>query len=604
MANNCLHRNRHSAICNGKNPHFASYCMSCIIFRSFSTILTQASYHYCRNTRALCIRPTVSSYILKQNYLTLPSIMKRAKKERIDDLASESKRSHSSSVEDDTKTIDFRFGLGQRQPINEADFKDFLLDIKQKKEECGSSIEDYDYDERRSRCINGIAAKPEGDYRSVSFWMFRDQRIDDNWALVCAQKFALKHKCPLYVTFFLMSHYSVAGLRQYDFMLKGLQQVENQCKKLGIQFHLELGYAKNLIVDYCQQYEIDLVIADFCPLRDPLSWVEEAGKKLKKINVPLYQVDAHNIIPCWITSEKLEFAARTIRPKVHRVLNEFLTEIPAIEPHPYAPNIKNESDTDWKKAWDHLKIDETVLPVTWAQPGTLAAYRMLYEFMSQRLKGYADDRNDPCKHGLSCLSPYYHFGQLSVQRVILSITDRAVKSKCSKSVDAYVEECVVRRELSDNYCFYQPDYDNYNGAWAWAKKTIEKHRSDKRERIYTFKEFQFAKTHDKLWNACQIQLLREGKMHGYMRMYWAKKIYEWTESVEDALEYAIKLNDKYELDGRDPNGYVGIMWSMCGVHDRAWFERPVFGQIRYMVYNGCARKFDVEKYARLYNTVP
>lgn len=498
------------------------------------------------------------------------------------------------------KPIDVNFGLGQRKPINESEFKKFLLQMKRNKEEYASSVETFDYDERRSRCINGIEAKASGDYRGVSYWMFRDQRLDDNWALICAQKFALQHKCPLYVTFFLMPSYSVAGLRQYDFMLSGLQQVEKQCQNLGIQFHLELGFAKDLIVEYCEQYDIDLVIADFCPLRNPLSWLEEAGKKLKKKNIPLYQVDAHNIIPVWVTSNKLEFAARTIRPKIHKQLRDFLTEFPVIHDHPYPPKIKEEP-TNWNKAWDHLKIDDSVKPITWAQPGTLSAYRMLFEFLTQRLKNYADDRNDPLKHGLSCLSPYYHFGQLSVQRAILCVSDKSLTGKSNKGVEAYIEECVVRRELSDNYCFYQPDYDNYQGAWDWAKRSHERHRKDKREHIYSLEEFEFAKTHDKLWNACQIQMLTEGKMHGYLRMYWAKKILEWTPSVEDAIEIGIYLNDKYEMDGRDPNGYVGIMWSMVGVHDRAWFERPIFGQIRYMAYSGCAKKFDVNSYARIYS---
>lgn len=500
-----------------------------------------------------------------------------------------------------SKALDANFGFGQRKPLNESEFKKFLLQMKRNREEHASSIEDYDFDDRRSRCINGIAARSKGEYRGVSYWMFRDQRLDDNWALITAQKFALQHKCPLYVTFFLMSHYSVAGLRQYDFMLRGLQQVEKQCESLGIQFHLELGYAKDLIVDYCDEYDIDLVIADFCPLRDPISWLEEAGKKLKKRNTPLYQVDAHNIIPVWVTSNKQEFAARTIRPKIHKNLKEFLTEFPPLEKHPYPPKVKNES-TDWDKAWAHLKIDETVLPLTWAQPGTLSGYRMLFEFITQRLKGYADDRNDPLVHGCSCLSPYYHFGVISVQRAILSVTDKSVSGKPNKGVDAYVEECVVRRELSDNFCFYNPNYDNYNGAPDWAKRTVEKHRKDKREHIYTREELQFAKTHDKLWNGSQIQLLKEGKMHGYLRMYWAKKILEWTRSVEEAIEIAIFLNDKYELDGRDPNGYVGILWSMVGVHDRPWIERPIFGQIRYMAYSGCARKFDVDKYALIYRS--
>ena len=561
-------------------------------------VLTKCPCYY--QTRRLL--SSVTSLHLSRSVDLISSLtMKRNIKKEQPTSPLKKHASSTSTQSSDRKFTDINFGFGLREPIDETGFKDFLAQIKQNKSEYESSIENYDFDERRSRCINGIKAKSHGSYRGVCYWMFRDQRIDDNWALICAQKFALQHKCPLYVTFYLMSHYSVAGTRQYDFLLRGLQQVEKQCQKLGIQFHLELGYAKDQIDEYCEEHQIDFVIADFCPLRDPLSWVEECGRHLKKKNIPLYQVDAHNIVPVWITSNKLEFAARTIRPKIHNVLKEFLTEIPALERHPHQPE-KESEPTDWEKAWDFLDIDESVKPVAWAKPGTYNGYRMLYEFITQRLRSYDSDRNEPSKHGLSCLSPYYHFGQLSVQRAILCITDKSVKSRANKSVEAYVEECVVRRELSDNFCFYQPDYDNYNGCWDWAKRTIEKHRNDKREYLYSEEEFQFAKTHDKLWNACQIQLLQEAKLHGYMRMYWAKKILEWTPSVEEAIRIGIFLNDKYELDGRDPNGYVGIMWSMCGVHDRAWTERPVFGQIRYMNYNGCARKFDINSYMRTYKT--
>ncbi len=159
-----------------------------------------------------------------------------------------------------------------------------------------------------------------------------------------------------------------------------------------------------------------------------------------------------------------------------------------------------------------------------------------------------------------------------------------------------MEELIVRRELSDNFCFYNSDYDQFSGFPEWAQKTLNEHRGDKREFIYSLEQFEHGKTHDDLWNAAQLQMVLTGKMHGYMRMYWAKKILEWTGSPEDALEIAIHLNDKYELDGRDTNGYVGVAWSIGGVHDRAWQERPVFGKIRYMSYAGCKRKFDVSTF--------
>lgn len=179
--------------------------------------------------------------------------------------------------------------------------------------------------------------------------------------------------------------------------------------------------------------------------------------------------------------------------------------------------------------------------------------------------------------------------------------------KCNANDEAkraFLEELIIRRELSDNFCFYNEDYDNFKGFPEWAKKTLQKHKNDKREYLYSAIEFERALTHDELWNAAQMEIVRKGKMHGYMRMYWAKKILEWSESPEKAMEIAIYLNDRYGLDGRDPNGYTGIAWSIGGVHDRAWNERKIFGKIRYMSHGGCKSKFDVEKYIEQIKKIP
>lgn len=216
-------------------------------------------------------------------------------------------------------------------------------------------------------------------------------------------------------------------------------------------------------------------------------------------------------------------------------------------------------------------------------------------FLTTRLKSYSSDRNNPLKpKALSGLSPYLHFGQISAQRCALEA--HKVKQLFPQAVDVFLEELIVRRELADNFCFYQPHYDSLQGAWDWARKTLLDHASDDREHIYTREQLEKAQTADPLWNASQLELVHYGKMHGFMRMYWAKKILEWTNGPEEALEFALYLNDKYHIDGRDPNGYVGCMWSICGVHDQGWRERPVFGKIRYMNYAGCKRKFDVDGY--------
>jgi deoxyribodipyrimidine photo-lyase len=179
----------------------------------------------------------------------------------------------------------------------------------------------------------------------------------------------------------------------------------------------------------------------------------------------------------------------------------------------------------------------------------------LQSFINSRLKIFNSKRNDPTVNALSNLSPWFHFGQISVQRAILEVQKH--KSKCSEGVAAFCEEAIARRELSDNFCFHNKNYDNFKGLHDWARKTLNDHRKDKRPFLYTEKELDEGKTHDDLWNAAEIQLKREGKMHGFLRMYWAKKILEWTESPEEALRIAIHLNDRYSLDGRDPNGYVG-----------------------------------------------
>jgi deoxyribodipyrimidine photo-lyase len=271
-------------------------------------------------------------------------------------------------------------------------------------------------------------------------------------------------------------------------------------------------------------------------------------------------------------------------------LPEFLEEFPKIKDHPH--NWKD-TEIDWEGALKSLKVDNKVSEIDWIKPGEKEAKKALRNFIENKLSSYSKNRNDPNKDAQSDLSPYLHFGQISSQRVALEVK----KSKAKKEVkEGFLEELIVRKELSDNFCFYNQNYDTFSGFPDWAKKTLNKHREDKGEYIYTLEQFEKAETHDDLWNAAQMEMIKKGKMHGYMRMYWAKKILEWSKSPEKGLEISIHLNDKYELDGRDPNGYVGCVWSIGGVHDRAWKERKVFGKIRYMSYNGCKRKFDVEEY--------
>ncbi len=438
---------------------------------------------------------------------------------------------------------------------------------------------------KRVRSLSG-GKKKSG---PVVYWMSRDQRVHDNWALLYAQETALKSKAPLIVLFNLVPQFLEATLRQYDFMLTGLAETESEFIRHKIPFKLLLGNPSDEIPRFLKSISASALVTDFSPLKINRQWKNEITNRL---DVPFYEVDAHNIVPCWIASPKLEFGAYTIRPKIHKLLPEFLEEFPKLKKHPVAYENKI-SPADWLEARKSLKINREVKPVDWLKPGETAGHKALGIFLTERLKDYDDARNDPAIDGQSDLSPYFHFGHIAPQRAALEVKKHSPRSKSS---EAYLEESVVRRELSDNFCFYNPNYDNFKGFPAWAQQTLNEHRKDKRDYCYSLEEFEDGASHDSIWNAAQKQMTATGKMHGYMRMYWAKKILEWTKTPEDALAIAIHLNDKYELDGRDPNGYTGVAWSIGGVHDRAWFERPVYGKIRYMNDNGLKRKFDVSAY--------
>lgn len=430
----------------------------------------------------------------------------------------------------------------------------------------------------------------------IIYWMSRDQRVHDNWSLFYTVKTANDLGVSVAVIFSLVPEFLEATRRQYCFMLEGLKEVETELKKLGIPFYLLLGDPEVEVVNFAKEHGAGMVVTDFDPMKIKQNWQAEVGKKL---TVPLMEVDAHNIVPCRMASNKQEFGAYTLRPKINHLLEQFLVTIPKI---PKVAKIWPESSkgVDWEKASKSLKIDETVKEVSWLKSGEMAAKKAMRDFIEKRLSGYDEKRNDPNKEGQSELSPYLHFGQLSAQALAMAVKEAKVPKD---DKEAFLEELIVRRELSDNYCLNNKHYDSVEGFASWAKESLKKHEGDKREYLYSLKEFEEVKTHDPLWNAAQKQMMIMGKMHGYMRMYWAKKILEWTKTPAEAMKIAIYLNDKYELDGRDPNGYAGISWSIGGTHDRAWFERAVFGKIRYMNYNGCKSKFDVEAYIHKINNL-
>ncbi len=423
----------------------------------------------------------------------------------------------------------------------------------------------------------------------VVYWMSRDQRARDNWALLFAQNTALQSRAPLVVAFCLVPTFLGATWRQYSFMLDGLREVEGRLRRKGIAFAVLYGDPVREIPRFAKKHRARAVVTDFDPIRIKREWTREAAAALQ---VKVYEVDAHNIVPCWVASGKQEFGAYTLRPKIKRLLPEFLDDFPGLKKHP-VPWREDAGPVDWERAGRQLNVDKSVPTLTWVKSGEGAANRALRRFVATKLKSYERDRNNPTLDATSNLSPYIHFGQLSAQRVALEVVASEARTPAK---EAFLEELIVRRELSDNFCFYNANYDKVGGFPGWAAATLGKHATDKREYVYSANELEHGKTHDPLWNAAQAQMVRTGKMHGYMRMYWAKKILEWSATPAGAMRVAVRLNDKYELDGRDPNGYAGIAWAIGGVHDRPWPERRVFGKIRYMSYEGCRRKFDVNAY--------
>lgn len=446
----------------------------------------------------------------------------------------------------------------------------------------------------QSERIHDRNAVPVQETGVVLYWMQRDQRAEDNWALLYAMSQAQQRQVPLLVVFNLVATYGDATWRHYDFMLQGLEEVSADLQKREIPFWLLVGDPVENLSRFVTEHRVGEVVVDFNPLRGPQQWRERLAETL---SVKMTEVDAHNIVPARWVSQKIEFAAHTLRPKIHRVLSQFLIEMPSLPHHGHVAPVAA-PPIDWSQLRSQVTADALVGPVQWCTPGTQAAKLTVRSFLDERLERYAGARNDPNAPVLSQLSPYLHFGQLSAQWAALVV--RRSSAGTVNDRDTFLEELIVRRELADNFCLYNPAYDHLAGAHAWAKKTLAEHAADEREYVYTRDQFERAATHDELWNAMQRQMVQEGKMHGWCRMYWAKKILEWTSSVDEAITFALYLNDRYELDGNDPNGVVGVMWSICGVHDRAWTERPIFGKIRYMNFAGAKRKFAVQEYIDRY----
>ena len=334
-----------------------------------------------------------------------------------------------------------------------------------------------------------------------------------------------------------------------------------------------------------------LVVGDENPLREPRSWREKAAKRLR---VPLYTVDADVIVPTRLF-EKEQYAARIIRPRIRAYLEEYLTasEEPRAKVAWEPPRGLKHLDPVFDIADDWKDLDRSVGPVDSFTGGTTHGLSLLQQFVDKKLSRYPERHAQADQDGTSRLSSYLHFGHIGPVTVALAVK-KAQASRAAK--DDYLDQLITWRELSICFVHFNQFYDSMECAEPWAHQTLAAHAKDKRPVLYTRQQLERAETHDELWNAAQKQMLQTGWMHNYMRMYWAKKILEWSPSPAAAYNTAVYLNDKYFLDGRDPNGYAGIAWSIVGKFDRPWFERPIFGLIRYMAESGAKKKFDTAKY--------
>jgi deoxyribodipyrimidine photo-lyase len=336
-----------------------------------------------------------------------------------------------------------------------------------------------------------------------------------------------------------------------------------------------------------------MVVCDRGYLRHQKAWRERVAREAP---CPVLQVEGDVVVPVEVASDKREIAARTLRPKLHRVWDDYLRPLDQTPPENDAGRLelKTEVDlSDLDQALDRLQLDNSVAPVRRFEGGTSVARRRLTSFLEGSLEGYADGRSEPAAFQCSLLSPYLHFGQISPVEIALEV--RAARVGSSDDRGSYLEELIVRRELAMNFVNFNQNYDRYEALPDWARDTLRDHRDDPREHRYAAAQLERAETHDMHWNTAMREMVHTGYMHNTMRMYWAKKILEWSDTPEQAFRTALRLNNRYFLDGRDANSYANVAWTF-GLHDRPWPERPVFGKVRSMTARGLERKFDMRSY--------
>jgi len=445
----------------------------------------------------------------------------------------------------------------------------------------------------RARALNDRPLRPQAEY--VLYWAQMNRRISHNHALAYAVHLANQQHLPLLIYEALTCTYHQANDRLHTFILQGVPDSAAQAQALGAGYHFHLRRKKSDANDtlYRVAQKASCLVTDDYPT---FIARQHNARVPQKLDIPYTVVDSSCVVPM-SKMEKREYAAYTIRPKINRILGQYLQpfHMPKIN-HPWPKKVTNEvTPENIPKLVASCEIDHTVKPSLTYHGGSAEAQRHLRHFLKNNLQRYAKDRNQPAAHATSSLSPYLHFGHISSLEVALRARDYALEHELV--ADEFIEELIVRRELAFNFARYSDDPESLANLPDWARATLAKHADDPRDPTYTHSELEQALTYDPLWNAAQKELLLRGKIHGYYRMYWGKKIIEWSPTPEAALRTMIDLHDRYALDGRDPNTYTGILWCF-GLHDRPWTERPIFGMIRWMSYDGMRRKTNSDAYRK------
>ncbi len=428
----------------------------------------------------------------------------------------------------------------------------------------------------------------DGDY--VLYWMQSSQRAEQNHALEYAVRQANDLGQRLLVVFGLTDDYPEANLRHYAFMLEGLKDAEETLKDRGIEMVVRRGSPDEVAVDAAK--DASLVVTDRGYMRPQKKWREKVAKEAGCL---VTQVESDVVVPVELASGKQEHAARTLRPKLGEYLEDFLVELSPTKIDKQSTNMRAEGLdlSDFQKVLDGMDLDRSVGTLSHLyKGGNSEAKKIFRRFLKNSFDGYVENRNQPQTDDVSHMSKYLHFGHISPIWLALEARNSNVRKG---NVESFVEELVVRRELSMNFVFYNDDYDSFSNLPGWARETLGKHEDDEREYVYTTRQLESAETHDEYWNAAMREMVHTGYMHNYMRMYWGKKILEWSNTPEHAYRTTLYLNNKYFLDGRDPNSFANVAW-IFGQHDRGWTEREVFGKVRFMSAGGLERKTKPDQY--------